>query len=295
MPLILRKDLPCIPSLRYEGIDIHDKAPSDVTPLRLLLINLMPQKEESEMEYFRMLAHPTLWVEITLVKMSGQTYKTTPQSYVDTYYEDVARIMDSGEDYDGLVVTGAPVEKLPFEAVRYWPQLVEIFHWAESHVNAFLSICWGAQAALKALYGVEKHDLPEKMFGIFRQDIHAPSSPLFSGLYDRFNMPHSRHTEVYVKDILAHPKLTLLASSPLSGASVIQAEGGRQLFVTGHLEYMPGRLAFEYERDLKKHLPIHVPYNYFENDDPKGPVRDSWRDGARRFYHNWLENYVNRA
>ena len=297
MPLLLPESLPCIPVLKSEGFDVSDTAssslPAEVHPLRLLLLNLMPQKEEAEMEYYRMLSHHDLWVEITLVKMSGLTYKTTPQAYVDTYYKDIADIMAGGECYDGLIITGAPVEQMPFEDVRYWKQLLDIYSWMQVHVNAILHICWGAQAALYGLFGIPKYDLREKMFGIFEQKIEISSLPIFKGFSNTFFMPHSRHTEIRRSDISSCKELEIVASSPVAGVSVVQTKDWRQLFVTGHLEYMPGRLAFEYRRDLKKHLPIHIPYNYFENDDPNGAIIDSWRNDARRFYKNWLENYVN--
>ena len=230
------------------------------------LINSLPDKQK---------------IAIQLREIEGKNYK------------DIADIMAGGECYDGLIITGAPVEQMPFEDVRYWKQLLDIYSWMQVHVNAILHICWGAQAALYGLFGIPKYDLREKMFGIFEQKIEISSLPIFKGFSNTFFMPHSRHTEIRRSDISPCKALEIVASSPVAGVSVVQTKDWRQLFVTGHLEYMPGRLAFEYRRDLKKHLPIHIPYNYFENDDPNGAIIDSWRNDARRFYKNWLENYVN--
>jgi homoserine O-succinyltransferase len=291
MPLIVPKDLPCVERLRREGIPLLEAVPPGVYPLRILLLNLMPQKEAAEMEYYRVLSYSTLYVQIIPAKMSNLKYKNTPQAYMDRFYTDIEDL--HSEHFDGMIITGAPLEDMLFEEVTYWEQLKSVFRWTRIHVRTTLFICWGAQAALYALYRVPKFWLHHKMFGVYEQTPKDLTLPIFRGFDSHFNMPQSRHTEVRLEDMQYVKELDVLAESPISGAAIISAFEGREFFLTGHLEYSPDRLAFEYNRDIGKGLPISPPYHYFEDDDPKKPIRVSWRAHAYLFYANWLKYYVN--
>ena len=294
MPIKIPNLLPATTVLQSENIFVMTETRAmtqDIRPLRIALLNLMPNKIQTETQLARLLGNTPLQIELELIHTKTHRSKNTSEEHLLSFYKTFDDVKH--ENFDGLIITGAPVEQMPFEDVRYWKQLLDIYSWMQVHVNAILHICWGAQAALYGLFGIPKYDLREKMFGIFEQKIEISSLPIFKGFSNAFFMPHSRHTEIRRSDISSCKALEIVASSPVAGVSVVQTKDERQLFVTGHLEYMPGRLAFEYRRDLKKHLPIHIPYNYFENDDPNGAIIDSWRNDARRFYKNWLENYVN--
>mgnify|MGYP002515576907 FL=1 len=291
MPLIVPKDLPCCDVLRREGIDISDMLPSGVCPARILLLNLMPQKEAAEMEFYRALSYTSLYVQVIPVKMSNLSYKNTPQAYMDQFYTDIRHLQS--QSFDGMIITGSPLEHLLFEEVNYWEQLKSVFRWTQLHVRSTLFVCWGAQASLYALYRVPKFWLHHKMFGIYEQTPRDLSLPIFTGFDSHFNMPQSRHTEVRLQDIRFVKELDVLAESPISGAGIISAFQGREFFVTGHLEYGRDRLAFEYNRDINKGLPISPPFHYFEDDDPQKPVRVSWKAHAYLFYTNWVKYYVN--
>lgn len=291
MPLIVHKDLPCIATLRKEGVQLLETIPPGVCPLRILLLNLMPQKEAAEIEFYRMLSYSSLYIQVVLAKMSGLQYKTTPQAYMDNFYTDIADL--HSEHFEGMIITGAPLEDMLFEEVTYWEQLKRVFRWTRMHVRSTLFVCWGAQASLYALYRIPKFWLHQKMFGVYEQTPKNPNLPIFKGFDSHFNMPQSRHTEVRIQDMEFVKELVILADSPISGAGLITAFQGREFFVTGHLEYSPGRLAFEYHRDMDKGLEIEPPYQYFEDNDPKKPVRVSWRAHAYLFYSNWVKYYVN--
>lgn len=291
MPLIVPKDLPCVERLRREGLQILETVPPGVYPLRILLLNLMPQKEAAEMEFYRILSYSSLYVQIILCKMSNLKYKNTPQAYMDRFYTDIDDL--HSEHFDGMIITGAPLEDMLFEEVTYWEQLKSVFRWTRIHVRTTLFVCWGAQAALYALYRVPKFWLHHKMFGVYEQTPNDLNLPIFRGFDSHFNMPQSRHTEVRLEDMQYVKELDVLAESPISGAAIISAFEGREFFVTGHLEYSPDRLAFEYNRDIAKGLNIRPPYHYFEDDDPQKPIRVSWRAHAYLFYNNWLKYYVN--
>lgn len=285
MPLILPKDLPAFSTLLAEGAPVVTAAPKGMHTRRILLLNLMPIKPATELDFARALsaASEDEFVELLLMKISGQTYKNTPQEYVEHFYTDFEQF--EPEHFDGLIVTGAPIEHLEFEQVRYWPQLEHIFTWATTHVTSTLYVCWGAQAGLYFHYGVPKYGLPEKKFGIFPQTVLRPDEPIFADFPAVFPMPHSRHTEVRRADIEKVPALTLLSFSEESGVSLALSNGGREFFITGHLEYEPFTLDNEYRRDLGKGLPIHEPSHYY--DAEKKPI-DSWRNACRLFYRNWI-------
>ena len=291
MPLIVPKGLRATESLRREGAILLEEVPDGVRPLRVILLNLMPKKEATEADFLRVLSQTPLYVQLVFMKISRQTYKNTPIEHMQTFYNDFEALAD--DYYDGLIVTGAPIEHMPFESVRYWTQLSLIFTWARTHVSSTLYVCWGAQAGLYYHFGVPKYDLPEKMFGVFDQNQLEPECPIFRGFDSHFYMPHSRHTELRRADIEGIAELSIIAESPLSGVSVVKAYEGREFYVTGHLEYAPLTLDGEYKRDVAKNLPIKRPHNYYVDDDPEKGVNVTWRAQARMFYMNWLHEYVN--
>lgn len=280
----LPQGLPCAKALHAQSFLPARWRECEVSH-RVLLLNLMPQKEVTETDIARTLAACGIDVQVLLMKIANQTYKTTSIEHMQSFYLDF-------DDYspfyfDHLIITGAPLEQMSFEQVRYWEQLCNIMDWAETHVAHTLYICWGAQAGLYKHYGIPKYDLSEKMFGVFEQHVLKASSPLMNGLTPFFKMPNSRHTEVRMNDIAAHASegLQLLASSQKSGVGVVATADSRKVFIVGHLEYAPNTLHNEYHRDLAKMLPINPPVNYYRAD---GTVDYSWRDDAVKFYTNWL-------
>lgn len=253
---------------------------------RVLLLNLMPEKEVTERDICRTLAATRLPLQVIPLKIKGQTYKTTPQAHMDACYIDFDEV--EAFRFERLILTGAPLEQMPFGQVRYWPQLCHIMDWADKNVERTLYICWGAQAGLYHRYGIPKHPLAEKCFGIFTQRTSAAPSPLTAGLRPAFPMPNSRHTEVRRTDIAPHESegLHILAESEESGIGITATEDCRHTYIIGHLEYDPMTLDREYRRDLAKHLPIHAPEHYYAAD---GTVAYSWKEAAIRFYTNWLQ------
>ena len=293
MPLILPDRLPAIEFLREENIFVLGSQRADtqdIRPLRIAILNLMPLKITTETDLVRLLSNSPLQLEIHLMKVKAHTSKNTPIEHMRAFYRDFEEMRP--EKFDGMIITGAPVEHLDFEAVNYWDEMTEIFAWARTHVTSTMDICWAAQAGLYYHYGIPKYPLPEKMFGIFPQVPLLPRLPIFRGFDDIFYMPHSRHTEIRREDILAAPELTLIAESEVSGVSMVMARNGREIFITGHSEYSPLTLDTEYRRDLGKGLPIHKPYNYYRDDDPeKGPLV-TWRGHGNLLFQNWLNYYV---
>ncbi|MGX8690864.1 MAG: homoserine O-succinyltransferase, partial [Bacteroidaceae bacterium] len=229
-------------------------------------------------------------IELKLMKLRSHTSKNTPVEHMRVFYETFESMRD--EKFDGFIVTGAPLEQMDFEDVEYWDELKEIFDWARTHVTSTLYICWAAQAAMYHFYGVPKYPLQEKMFGIFKHNTIDEPLPIFRGFDDEFYAPHSRHSEVRREDILAHPELKLLSESDEAGVFMVSARGGREVFITGHMEYSPDTLDKEYKRDLDKGLPIAKPKHYYRNDDPTQKPLDRWRAHANLFYSNWLNYYV---
>lgn len=288
--LILPQDIPAAAVLRAEGVRVADEVPTDRPALRVLLLNLMPQKAVTELDMARVMAQPGLAVELLPMKIAGQTYKNTPMAHMRRFYKDF-EAYEEGR-YDGLVITGAPVEHLPFEEVRYWPQLCRIMDWAQEHVRSVLYVCWGAQAGLYHRYGIPKHPLPAKKFGVFPQAVLTDGCPLLEGMGPEFPMPHSRHTEVRRTDFPAAGRLRVVAGGEESGVGVAVSDDGKEVFVVGHLEYEPDTLHNEFVRDRAKGLPIAPPRHYYRaDDDPRRGVDFSWRDAARRFYRNWLVHH----
>lgn len=293
MPLKLPDRLPAIELLKQENIFVMDTTRAtgqDIRPLRLVILNLMPLKITTETDLVRLLSNTPLQVEILFMKIKSHTPKNTPIEHMKAFYTDFELMRD--EKYDGMIITGAPVEQMDFEQVTYWDEITEIFDWARTHVTSTLYICWAAQAGLYHFYGVPKYPLEKKMFGIFPHRSLQPLHPIFRGFDDVFYVPHSRHTEVRRADILRVPELTLLSESDEAGVYMAMARGGREFFVTGHSEYSPLTLDGEYRRDLGKGLPIEMPRNYYVDDDPEKGVLVRWRAHANLLFSNWLNYFV---
>ncbi|MBQ5721512.1 MAG: homoserine O-succinyltransferase [Bacteroidaceae bacterium] len=293
MPLRLPDKLPAIDFLKDENIFVlgSERANSqDIRPLRIAILNLMPLKITTETDLVRLLSNTPLQLDVHLMKVKAHTSKNTPVEHMQAFYRDFEEMRH--EKFDGMIITGAPVEHLDYSEVNYWQEITEIFDWARTHVTSVMYICWAAQAGLFYHYGVPKYPLPKKMFGIFPQIPSNTRLPIFRGFDDVFYMPHSRHTEIRREDILRVPELSIIAESEQSGVSMVMARNGREIFVTGHSEYSPNTLDTEYRRDLAKGLPIEMPVNYYRNDDPdQGPLV-TWRGHGNLLFTNWLNYYV---
>ena len=293
MPLRLPDKLPAIELLKRENIFVMDDSRAhmqDIRPLKIAILNLMPLKITTETDLIRLLSNTPLQLEISFMKLKSHTSKNTPIEHMLMFYRDFEQMRN--EKYDGMIITGAPVETLDFEEVTYWDEMQDIFQWAQTHVTSTLFICWAAQAGLFYYYGIPKYPLPKKMFGIFPQYMQDPTLPIFRGFDDVFQMPHSRHTEVHREDILAHPDLQLIAESPDSGVSMVMARGGREFFITGHLEYAPNTLDKEYRRDKDIRDDVELPRNYYRDNNPDNEPLVSWRAHANLLYNNWINYYV---
>jgi len=293
MPIRINADLPAKKILEHENIFVMDSqqaSTQDIRPLRIVILNLMPLKITTETDLIRLLSNTPLQIEVDFLKISGHISKNTPVEHMMTFYKDFSTLRN--ENYDGMIITGAPVEQMPFEEVDYWKEVSEIFDWARTHVTSTLYICWAAQAGLYHFYGVPKYPLPQKMFGIFKHKVYDHQNPIFRGFDDEFYVPHSRHTEVRKSDIEKVPELTLLSESEESGVYMVMARGGREFFITGHSEYSPYTLDTEYRRDLDKGLPIEMPLNYYRNNDPKEGPLVRWRGHANLLFSNWLNYFV---
>lgn len=265
----------------------------DIRPLKIVIVNLMPTKIATETQLARVLANSPLQVEMTLVRMDSHSSTHISQEHMDAFYKTLDEIKN--EYFDGMILTGAPVEQMPYEDVDYWKELCEIFEFCKTHVYSNMFICWGAQAALYYYYGIDKHLLDEKVFGVFEHKVTRPHNPMVRGFDSLFYAPHSRHTEVRREDVLKCPKLRILAESQEVGPHIISTENGRQIFILGHQEYDKDTLAGEYFRDVKKGLDIGVPSNYFLDDDPEKEILFRWRAHANLLFSNWLNYYVYQA
>ncbi len=293
MPIKIPNALPATRTLTDENIFVMTETRAmtqDIRPLHILLLNLMPTKIDTETQLSRLLGNTPLQVELTLARVSSHESKNTPEEHMLAFYknfDDVAHL-----NFDGMIITGAPVEHLPFEEVDYWDELCRIMDWSKTHVHSTFHICWGAQAALYHHFGIEKRPLPEKMFGVFPHRVEYKRSILFRGFDDVFMVPHSRHTTVDRADIEQVSALRILASSDEAGVYAVSTENGRQIFITGHSEYDPLTLEREYKRDVQAGKPIAVPKNYYPSDDPTQPPIVSWRAHANLIYSNWLNYFV---
>lgn len=293
MPLRLPDKLPAIELLKQENIFVMDDSRAhmqDIRPLKIAILNLMPLKITTETDLIRLLSNTPLQLEISFMKLKSHTPKNTPIEHMMMFYRDFEQMRH--EKYDGMIITGAPVETLEFEDVNYWDEMTAIFTWARTHVTSTLYICWAAQAGLYYYYGIPKYPLQKKMFGIFPQVTLEPQLPIFRGFDDVFQMPHSRHTEVHREDILKNPDLTLIAESPDCGVSIVMARGGREFFITGHLEYAPNTLDKEYRRDVDVRDDVELPRNYYLDDNPDNKPLVTWRAHANLLYSNWINYYV---
>lgn len=296
MPLTLPDKLPAIDLLKQENIFVMDttRATSqDIRPLRIAVLNLMPLKITTETDLIRLLSNSPLQIELSFMKVKSHTSKNTPIEHMQAFYTDFDEMRH--HNYDGFIITGAPVEHLNFEEVGYWEEITEIFEWARHHVTSTLYICWAAQAGLYHHYGIPKYPLDKKMFGIFKHTVANSELPIFRGFDDEFYVPHSRHTEIRREDIERNPELSILAESEESGVYMVMAREGREIFLTGHSEYSPLTLDTEYRRDLGKGLPIEMPQHYYRNDDPDQPPIVRWRGHANLLFNNWLNYYVYQA
>ena len=293
MPLRLPDRLPAIDLLKHENIFVMDDTRAhmqDIRPLKIVILNLMPLKITTETDLIRLLSNTPLQLEISFMKLRSHTPKNTPIEHMMMFYRDFEQMRN--EKYDGMIITGAPVETLDFEEVTYWDEMKDIFAWARTHVTSTLYICWAAQAGLYYHYGIPKYPLEKKMFGIFPQVPLEPQLPIFRGFDDVFQMPHSRHTELHREDILACPDLSLIAESPDSGVSMVMARNGREFFITGHLEYAPNTLDNEYKRDKDIRDDVEMPKHYYRDDDPEKEPLVTWRAHANLLYSNWINYYV---
>jgi homoserine O-succinyltransferase len=294
MPLNLPDKLPAIEILKKENIFVMDdlrSAAQDIRPLKILILNLMPIKITTETDLIRLLSNSPLQIEIDFLALSTHTPKNTPISHLMSFYKQFSQIENSY--YDGMIITGAPVEMLPFEEVTYWDEIKQICNWARTHVTSTFYICWGAQAALYHFYGVNKYPLDKKLFGIFNHNLNDPSFPLFRGFDDEFYAPHSRHTTILAEDINQHPELTILSESDEAGVYIVSSRGGREFYVTGHSEYSPYTLHNEYLRDKDKGMDsVNPPVNYYKNNDSTQPPLVQWRSHANLLFINWLNYFV---
>lgn len=293
MPVKIPDALPAAETLSNENIFVMKESRAyrqDIRPLRIAILNLMPTKITTETQLLRVLGNNPLQVEVTLLHPKSHQSKNTPEEHLVSFYKTFDDIKE--EKFDGLIVTGAPVEQMPFDQVNYWDELTEILEWRKTHVYSSFFICWAAQAALHYEYGVEKHQLDQKMFGVYRHKVLKPHAKLVRGFDEVLHAPHSRHTEVRESDLVGVKGLDLLAVSEEAGVYLAATKDGRNVFVTGHSEYDPLTLKQEYERDVAAGLSISVPANYFPNNDPAQPPRVNWRSHGNLLFSNWLNYYV---
>lgn len=293
MPIKIPNELPAVKTLNDENIFVMTEKRAmtqDIRPLKIVLLNLMPLKIDTETQLSRLLGNSPLQVELELICTKSHNSKNTSEEHLLAFYKHFDDIKD--RKFDGMIITGAPVEQLEFENVDYWQELCEIMEWTKTHVHSTFHICWGAQAGLYYHYGVKKYPLEKKMFGVFKHTVNRKSSMLFRGFDDEFLVPHSRHTTVLQGDIEKVPELRILATSEEAGVYAVSTDGGRQIFITGHSEYDAGTLRKEYLRDKNAGLPIEVPVNYFPNDDDTREPLCTWRSHANLIYSNWLNYYV---
>ncbi len=293
MPIKIPNQLPATKTLTEENIFVMTETRArtqDIRPLQILLLNLMPTKIDTETQLSRLLGNTPLQVELTLMHTRSHQSKNTSQEHLLAFYCTFDDIRE--KHFDGMIITGAPVEQMPFEEVEYWDELCQIMEWSVTHVQSTFHICWGAQAGLYYHFGVQKKPLEQKMFGIFPHTADYKRSILFRGFDDVFYVPHSRHTTVDRADIEAISELKILASSKKAGVFAVSTRNGRQIFITGHPEYDPDTLKREYVRDVSQGKPIAVPFNYFPKDDPENPPMVTWRSAANLLYSNWLNYFV---
>ena len=293
MPLRIPDRLPAIDLLKEENIFVMDNSRAttqDIRPLRIVILNLMPLKITTETDLLRLLSNTPLQLEIMFMKLKSHTPKNTPVEHMMLFYKDFEILKT--QKFDGMIVTGAPVEQLEYEQVSYWDEITAIFEWAKTNVTRTVNICWAAQAGLYYHYNIPKYTLERKLFGIFKHRPQSTRLPIFRGFDDVFCMPHSCHAEVRREDIERNPQLQIIAESPEGGVGIVMARGGREFFITGHLEYSPNTLDNEYRRDRDIRDDVDLPRNYYTDDDPEKPPLVTWRAHANLLYNNWINYYV---
>lgn len=293
MPINIPEGLPARELLKEEKIFVMDEdraKTQDIRPLNIAILNLMPEKERTELQLLRLLGNTPLQVNVTFLYTATHNSKNISKSHLDNFYETFEDVKN--RRFDGLIITGAPIEHLQFEDVNYWDELTKIMDWSKDNVTSVLHICWGAQAALYHHYGIDKYELPEKCSGVFTHSLSDATVKIVQGFNDEFNAPHSRYTTVSSEEIRTNPNLTLLAESDDAGVFIIISNDEKHIMITGHLEYDADTLGEEYERDVAKGIKINVPENYFPNDDPKKTPLNSWRSHTHLLFSNWLNYYV---
>ena len=293
MPLNIPDKLPAVKILEEENIFVMNESRAshqDIRPLKIIILNLMPLKITTETDLLRLLSNSPLQIEIDFMKIKGHKPKNTPSDHMKEFYRNFDQL--NGKKYDGMIITGAPVETLPFGEVTYWGEMKQILDWAEHNVTSTLFICWAAQAALFHYYGVPKYRLEKKMFGVFKHSNTNEKLPIFRGFDDEFYVPHSRYTEIRAEDIEKVDGLQIIASSEEAGVTIVKAKNGKQLFITGHAEYSRNTLGIEYKRDKEKNLPIDIPLNYYLNNSPENQPLMRWKSTANLLFSNWLNYYV---
>jgi len=293
MPLNIPSDLPAVEILKKENIFVKDSkeaSAQDIRPLKIIILNLMPVKITTETDLIRLLSNSPLQIEIEFMQIKSHTPKNTPIEHMMAFYKTFDSLRE--EKYDGMIITGAPVENMDFNEVNYWDEIQEIFDWSKTHVTSTLFICWAALAGLYHFYNIPKHNLDKKKFGVFEHTVLAPKNPIFRGFDDVFYVPHSRNSEIRREDIEKCDKLKIMSESKEAGVYMVLARGGRQLFVTGHSEYSPNTLGDEYHRDLDKGLPIEIPQNYYKDNNPSDKPVVRWRGHANLLFSNWLNYFV---
>ncbi|OZU89333.1 homoserine O-succinyltransferase [Virgibacillus indicus] len=293
MPINIPRELPAGEILKQEKIFVMDEDRAntqDIRPLNILILNLMPEKEKTELQLLRLLGNTPLQVNITFLRMATHQSRNVSEYHLDNFYTTFETVKQSR--YDGMIITGAPIEHLEFEEVNYWGEMQEILEWTKENVTSVLHICWGAQAALYHHYGIDKFALPKKSFGIFKHSLSDPKEELVRGFDEEFLAPHSRHTNVSAEDIKKHPELSLLSLSEEDAPFIIMSKDKKHIMITGHLEYDATTLADEYNRDIKKGAKIDIPKNYFPNDDPNAQPPNTWRSHTHLLFSNWLNYYV---
>lgn len=293
MPLNIPDNLPAIELLKKENIFVinNTKAESqDIRPLKIIILNLMPLKITTETDLIRLLSNSPLQIEITFLKLKSHTSKNTPIEHMMEFYIDFEEIKDN--KFDGMIITGAPLEKMEYEDVSSWSEITKIFDWSRNHVTSTMFICWASQAGLYHFYGIPKYPLEDKKFGVFKHKVLKPQLPIFRGFDDEFYAPHSRHTEVRAEDIKKVKGLDIISESDDAGVFMAIGRGGREIFITGHAEYSPYTLDTEYRRDLKKGLDINMPIGYYKDDEPEHGPLVRWRGHANLLFNNWLNYYV---
>ena len=295
MPIKIPNNLPAVDILAKENIFVMKESRAlsqDIRPLKFVIVNLMPTKIETETQLLRLISNTPLQIEVTLLKMDTYKSKNVSEEHMETFYKTFDDIKD--ERFDGMIITGAPIETLDFEDVIYWEEIMKIMEWSKKHVFSVLHICWGAQAGLYYHYGIKKYQLTKKIFGIFpiKLEEKYENNELFRGFDEIFNMPHSRHTKIEENDILKETELEILAKSDEAGVSIIRSNDKRKIFLTGHLEYDRFTLAKEYERDVSQNKKIDVPFNYYPEDDPTKKPIFNWKAHANLLFVNWINHYV---